>query len=55
MLAIEAVVLALITALYRTSLTAKKNLKSAVETILYSQQSRGKLIVSGMGKSAYIY
>ena len=54
-LATEAAALASITALYRTSSTAKKNLKSAVETILHSQQSRGKLIVSGVGKSAYIY
>jgi hypothetical protein len=53
-LATEAAALASITALYRTSPTAKKNLKSAVETILQSQQSRGKLIVSGVGKSAYI-
>jgi len=53
-LATEAAALASITALYRTSSTAKKNLKSAVETILQSQQSRGKLIVSGVGKSAYI-
>ena len=53
-LATEAAALASITALYRTSSTAKKNLKSAVETILHSQQSRGKLIVSGVGKSAYI-
>jgi hypothetical protein len=53
-LATEAAALASITALYRTSSTAKRNLKSAVETILHSQQSRGKLIVSGVGKSAYI-
>jgi hypothetical protein len=53
-LATEAAALASITALYRTSATAKKNLKSAVETILHGQQSRGKLIVSGVGKSAYI-
>jgi hypothetical protein len=53
-LATEAAALASITALYRTSSTAKRNLKSAVETILQSQQSRGKLIVSGVGKSAYI-
>ena len=53
-LATEATALASITALYRTSARAKQNLKSAVETILRSQQSRGKLIVSGVGKSAYI-
>jgi hypothetical protein len=54
-LATEAAALASITALYRTSPSAKKNLKLAVETILHSQQqSRGKLIVSGVGKSAYI-
>jgi hypothetical protein len=55
-LATEAAALASITALYRTSPSAKKNLKLAVETILQSQQSRsrGKLIVSGVGKSAYI-
>lgn len=53
-LATEAAALASITALYRTSSTAKRNLKSAVETILQSQRSRGKLIVSGVGKSAYI-
>jgi hypothetical protein len=53
-LATEAAALASITALYRTSASAKKNLKSAVETIMQSQQTRGKLIVSGVGKSAYI-
>jgi hypothetical protein len=54
-LATEAAALASITALYRTSPSAKKNLKLAVETLMHSQQqSRGKLIVSGVGKSAYI-
>lgn len=53
-LATEAAALASITSLYSTNMSAKKNLKSAVETILQSQRSRGKLIVSGVGKSAYI-
>lgn len=53
-LATEAAALASITSLYRTSAIAKQSLKSAVKTILQSQHDRGKLIVTGVGKSAYI-
>lgn len=53
-LATEAAALASITTLYRTSAPAKRNLKSAITTIVQSQHERGKLIVCGVGKSAYI-
>jgi hypothetical protein len=53
-LATEAVALASITSLYRTSAIAKQNLKAAVKTIVQTQHDRGKLIVTGVGKSAYI-
>lgn len=53
-LATEAAALASITALYRTSATAKQSLKSAVKIIVQSRHDRGKLIVCGVGKSAYI-
>lgn len=53
-LATEAAALASITALYRNSVAAKQSLKSAVKTIVQSQHDRGKLIVCGVGKSAYI-
>ncbi|GAB7329268.1 hypothetical protein MBLNU13_g01075t1 [Cladosporium sp. NU13] len=53
-LATEAAALASITALYRTSAVAKQNLRAAVKTIVQTQHERGKLIVTGVGKSAYI-
>jgi D-arabinose 5-phosphate isomerase GutQ len=53
-LATEAAALASITTLYRTSAIAKQNLKAAVKTIVQTQHDRGKLIVTGVGKSAYI-
>lgn len=53
-LATEAAALASITTLYRTSATAKQNFASAVETIVRGHRNRGKLIVTGVGKSAYI-
>lgn len=53
-LATEAAALASITALYRTNAIAKQNLRAAVQTIVQSQHGRGKLIVTGVGKSAYI-
>jgi hypothetical protein len=53
-LATEAAALASITSLYRTSAIAKQNLKTAVKTIVQTQHERGKLIVTGVGKSAYI-
>jgi hypothetical protein len=53
-LATEAEALASITALYRSSALAKQNLKAAVKTIVQTQHDRGKLIVTGVGKSAYI-
>ena len=53
-LATEAAALVSITTLYRTSAIAKQNLKAAVRTIVQTQHDRGKLIVTGVGKSAYI-
>ena len=53
-LATEAAALASITTLYRTSALAKQNLRAAVQTIVQTQHGRGKLIVTGVGKSAYI-
>ena len=53
-LATEAAALASITSLYRNSAIAKQNLRAAVKTIVQSQHDRGKLIVTGVGKSAYI-
>jgi hypothetical protein len=53
-LATEAAALASITTLYRSSAIAKQNLKAAVKTIMQTQHDRGKLIVTGVGKSAYI-
>jgi hypothetical protein len=53
-LATEAAALASITTLYRSSAIAKQNLKAAVKTIVQTQHDRGKLIVTGVGKSAYI-
>ena len=53
-LATEAAALASITALYRTSVIAKQNLKAAVKIIVQTQHEHGKLIVTGVGKSAYI-
>lgn len=53
-LATEAAAVASIATFYCTNDLAKQNLKSAVKTILQSQHTRGKLIVTGVGKSAYI-
>jgi len=53
-LATEAAALSSITALYRTNAIAKRNLRAAVKTIVQTQHERGKLIVTGVGKSAYI-
>lgn len=53
-LATEAAALAYITTLYRTNPTAKQNFATAIKTIIRTQRDRGKLIVTGVGKSAYI-
>lgn len=53
-LATEAAALASVTELYRTNATARQNFSQAVKTITASQRDRGKLIVTGVGKSAYI-
>ncbi|KAM0723436.1 hypothetical protein Q7P37_000422 [Cladosporium fusiforme] len=53
-LATEAAALASITTLYRTNPTAKQNFTTAIKTIIRTQRDRGKLIVTGVGKSAYI-
>jgi hypothetical protein len=53
-LATEAAALASISTLYRTNAIAKQNLRAAVKTIVQTQHERGKLIVTGVGKSAYI-
>lgn len=53
-LATEAAALASITELYQTNATARQNFSQAIKTITESQRDRGKLIVTGVGKSAYI-
>ena len=53
-LATEAAALASISSLYRTNAIAKQSLRAAVKTIVQTQHERGKLIVTGVGKSAYI-
>lgn len=53
-LATETAALASVTELYRTNATARQNFSQAVKTITASQRDRGKLIVTGVGKSAYI-
>ncbi|KXL43422.1 hypothetical protein M433DRAFT_318769 [Acidomyces richmondensis BFW] len=53
-LAAEAIALANITTLYRTNLTARQNLGDAIEVVIRSQRTGGKLIACGVGKSSYI-
>ncbi|CAK4033550.1 sugar isomerase [Lecanosticta acicola] len=53
-LKVEAEALASIAALYETDPTARTALSSAVDAILTAQEQRGKLIICGVGKSAYI-
>lgn len=53
-LAVEAAALAAITSLYRTNSLAKQGLLTAVQAILQCHQDRGRLIVTGVGKSGYI-
>lgn len=53
-LATEAAALASVTKLYQTDATAKESFTAAIDTITRSQEDRGKLIITGVGKSAYI-
>ena len=53
-LEIQAAALAHINSLYQTDPAARQSLEDAVVTIVDAQRSRGKLIVCGVGKSAYI-
>ncbi|KAL1586422.1 hypothetical protein WHR41_05276 [Cladosporium halotolerans] len=53
-LATEAAALASVTKLYQTDATAKESFTAAIDTITQSQEDRGKLIITGVGKSAYI-
>jgi D-arabinose 5-phosphate isomerase GutQ len=53
-LATEALALSNITNLYQTSPTAQTGLKNAVSAILTANKSYNKLVVCGVGKSAYI-
>ena len=54
-LAVEAAALAAITTLYRTHTVAKQGLLAAVKAILSCcHRERGKLVVTGVGKSGYI-
>lgn len=53
-LAIEAAALAAVSTLYRTNSVARSGLLAAVRAILQCHRDRGKLIVTGVGKSGYI-
>lgn len=53
-LAVEAAALAATHNLYRTNAVAKQGLLSAVRAIVQCRSNRGKLIVTGVGKSGYI-
>lgn len=50
----EAAAIANITAFYTTSPTAQTSLQEAITSILDAQRSRNRLIVCGVGKSAFI-
>lgn len=53
-LSTQAAALAHVTKLYQTQSSARKGLTAAVDAILKAHHSLGKLIVCGVGKSAYI-
>ncbi|KAK4580107.1 hypothetical protein LTR86_000310 [Recurvomyces mirabilis] len=53
-LATETAALAAITELYRTSAIAQQGLRTAVDAILEAQRTANKLVICGVGKSAYI-
>lgn len=53
-LEIQAAALAHINHLYRTDLVARQSLEDAVAAIVQAQRSKSKMIVCGVGKSAYI-
>lgn len=53
-LATEAAALSHITWLYKTDATARQSLLNAVDAVNNAQRARGKLIICGVGKSAYI-
>ena len=50
----QAAALANVHSLYQTSEPARRSLATAVEAVLQAQSRRGKLIICGVGKSAYI-
>ncbi|KAK5113350.1 hypothetical protein LTR62_003449 [Meristemomyces frigidus] len=50
----EAAALAAIATLYQTSSTAQKGLKATVDAVLEAQRTANKLVICGVGKSAYI-
>ena len=53
-LSIQAAALSHVTRLYQTDPTARQGLGNAVNAVVRAQHARGKLIVCGVGKSAYI-
>ncbi|KAM3415376.1 hypothetical protein BST61_g8903 [Cercospora zeina] len=53
-LRVEAEALARVAALYSTDKVAQQGLSAAQQAIVYSQSSQGKLLVCGVGKSAFI-
>jgi hypothetical protein len=53
-LTIEAAALAFVARLYQTNPEARSALVAAVDAVVSSQQAKGKLIVCGIGKSAYV-
>ncbi|KAK3678522.1 hypothetical protein LTR78_001819 [Recurvomyces mirabilis] len=53
-LATEAAALAAVKELYRTSTIAQQGLRIAVDAILETQRTANKLVICGVGKSAYI-
>jgi hypothetical protein len=50
----EAAALAFVARLYQTNADARGALAAAVDAVVSSQQGKGKLIVCGIGKSAYV-
>lgn len=53
-LATQAAALANVTELYQTDSDARRGLQEAVDAVANAHDSRGKVVVCGVGKSAYI-
>lgn len=51
---VQAAALAHVSNLYQTNATARQGLEDAVTAIIEAQRVKGKLVVCGVGKSAYI-